>query len=87
MAVSSSVLASVVVIAAVLLAAVDAGEPTVVHVGGMAPWGIVLVVDRLSAIMLVISAIVLLVVLVYAVGQGVADRTARRRCRSSTRAT
>ena len=41
---------------------------------GRPPFGIVLVVDRLSAIMLLISAIVLLVVLVYAVGQGVADR-------------
>ena len=75
MAVSATVLASVTVIAAVLLVAVDAGEPTVVHVGGWAPpGGIVLVVERLSAIMLLISAIVLLVVLVYAVGQGVADR-------------
>ncbi len=75
MAVSTTVLASVVVIAALLLVAVDAGEPTVVAVGGWeAPFGIVLVVDRLSAIMLLISAIVLLVVLIYAVGQGVADR-------------
>ena len=75
MAVSITVLAGVAVIAAVLLVAVDAGEPTVVHIGGWdAPFGIVLVVDRLSAIMLLISAIVLLVVLVYAVGQGVADR-------------
>lgn len=75
MAVSTTVLAIVAVIAAVLLVAVDSGEPTVVHVGGWAPpFGIVLVVDRLSAIMLLISAIVLLVVLVYAVGQGIADR-------------
>ena len=76
MAVSVAVLASVAVIAMVLLAAVDAGnEATVVSVGGWrAPFGIVLVVDRLSAIMLIISAIVLLIVLVYAVGQGVADR-------------
>ena len=70
-----SVLAAVAVIAAVLLATVDASGPIAVTVGGWeAPFGIVLVVDRLSAIMLLISAIVLLVVLVYAVGQGVADR-------------
>ena len=75
MVVSTAVLATVAVIAAVLLAAVDSGEPAVVTVGGWeAPFGIVLVVDRLSAIMLLISAIVLLVVLLYAVGQGVADR-------------
>jgi multicomponent Na+:H+ antiporter subunit D len=75
MAVSTTVLAAVATIATVLLAAVDGGEPMAVNVGGWeAPFGIVLVVDRLSAIMLIISAIVLLVVLVYAVGQGVADR-------------
>ena len=75
MAVSAGVLGTVTVIAAVLLGAVDAGESTVVSIGAWpAPYGIVLVVDRLSAIMLLISAIVLLVVLVYAVGQGVADR-------------
>lgn len=75
MAVSATVLGTVALIAAVLLGAVDAGESTVVSIGAWpAPYGIVLVVDRLSAIMLLISAIVLLVVLVYAVGQGVADR-------------
>ena len=76
MAVSTSVLSAVVVISAVLLATVDAtGEGVVVRVGGWEPpFGIVLVVDRLSAIMLVVSAVVLLGVLVYAVGQGVADR-------------
>ncbi|WP_173923227.1 Na+/H+ antiporter subunit D [Agromyces sp. Marseille-P2726] len=75
MAVSASVLSAVAVIAIVLLAAVDGGEPMAVTVGGWeAPFGILLVVDRLSAIMLIISAIVLLGVLIYAVGQGVADR-------------
>ncbi|GAA1517121.1 multicomponent Na+:H+ antiporter subunit D [Agromyces terreus] len=73
--VSVVALAAVAVIAAVLLAIVDGGEPVAVTVGAWpAPYGIVLVVDRLSAIMLLVSAIVLLVVLVYAVGQGVADR-------------
>ena len=75
MAVSTTVLTAVAAIAIVLLVTVDGGEPLAVAVGGWeAPFGIVLVVDRLAAIMLIISAIVLLVVLVYAVGQGVADR-------------
>ncbi|WP_350348802.1 Na+/H+ antiporter subunit D [Agromyces sp. G08B096] len=76
MAVSASVLGAVAVIAAILLVNVDeTGHGAVVAVGGWeAPFGIVLVVDRLSAIMLVISAVVLLGVLVYAVGQGIADQ-------------
>src|SRR5215207_8272914 len=75
MAVSVGVLSAVVVIAAVLLVSVDTSGPAVVYIGGWdAPWGITLVVDRLSAIMLMISSIMLLVVLVYAVGQGIADR-------------
>src|SRR5262245_23514043 len=76
MVVSVAVLTAVGVVAGVLLATVDAtGEGVVVQVGGWeAPFGISLVVDRLSAIMLVVSAIVLLGVLVYAVGQGIADQ-------------
>ncbi|QAY74887.1 Na+/H+ antiporter subunit D [Agromyces protaetiae] len=76
MAVSASVLGAVLVIAVTLLMTVDAsGEGVVVAVGAwQPPWGIVLVVDRLSAIMLVVSAVVLLGVLVYAVGQGIADQ-------------
>ncbi|GAA1790130.1 Na+/H+ antiporter subunit D [Agromyces lapidis] len=75
MAVGIAVLAAVTVIAAVLLVAVDTTGPAVVYLGAWdAPWGITLVVDRLSAIMLVISAVMLLVVLVYSVGQGVADQ-------------
>ncbi|MFF2271817.1 Na+/H+ antiporter subunit D [Agromyces sp. NPDC058136] len=75
MAVGTAVLAAVAVIAAVLLVAVDTTGPAVVYLGGWdAPWGITLVVDRLSAIMLLISAIMLLVVLVYSVGQGIADQ-------------
>ncbi|GAA1758204.1 Na+/H+ antiporter subunit D [Agromyces humatus] len=74
-AVAVGVLAAVTVIAAVLLVMVDTTGPAVVYVGGWdAPWGITLVVDRLSAIMLLISAIMLVVVLVYSVGQGIADQ-------------
>jgi len=50
------------------------------HVGGwgptdagLGPLGITLVVDRLSALMLVVSATVLLAVVFYAIGQGIRD--------------
>ena len=67
-------LSAVLVISAVMLVAVDSTGPLLVEVGGwQAPFGIVLIVDRLSALMLVISAIVLLAVLVFSVGQGIAD--------------
>ena len=68
------VLAAVLAVSIVLLVAVDADGPLVVELGGwQAPFGIVLVVDRLSALMLVVSATVLLAVLVFSVGQGLAD--------------
>ncbi len=71
---STLTLALSVGIALALLFAVDAGKTIVVSVGGwMPPFGIVLYVDRLSAIMLVISSVVLLGVLLYSVGQGIAD--------------
>ncbi|WP_207454768.1 Na+/H+ antiporter subunit D [Desertivibrio insolitus] len=67
-------LAIVLVVSAALLVVVDADGTLVMHVGGwQAPFGIVLVVDRLSALMLVVSAAVLLAVLVFAVGQGLTD--------------
>ncbi|MDO9395680.1 MAG: proton-conducting transporter membrane subunit, partial [Herbiconiux sp.] len=74
--ISVSALTLVTAAAAVLLVHVDrTGSPVVVNVGGWAPpFGIVLVVDRLSAIMVVVSALMLLGVLVFAVGQGIADR-------------
>lgn len=67
-------LTAVTVISAVLLAAVDQSGTIVVELGGWSPpWGIVLVVDRLSAIMLLIAALMLLGVLVFAIGQGIVD--------------
>ncbi|MEX5301759.1 Na+/H+ antiporter subunit D [Kocuria sabuli] len=58
---------------AVLTSTWEAG-PQAVHLGGWAaPWGIVMVVDQLSSLMLVVSTVVSLAVLVYASGQGVAD--------------
>ena len=74
-AVSIVTLTVVLVIAAVLLVVVDAGGlPIVVSVGGWPiPFGIVLYVDRLSALLVVVSSIVLLAVLLFSVGQGAAD--------------
>ncbi len=45
---------------------------------GMGPLGITLVVDRLSALMLVVSSIVLLAVVFYAIGQGIRDGDGRQ---------
>jgi multicomponent Na+:H+ antiporter subunit D len=75
-AISVAALTAVTAAAAVLLTVVDTtGDPIVVKVGGWEPpFGIVLVVDRLSAIMVVVSALMLLGVLIFAVGQGLADR-------------
>jgi multicomponent Na+:H+ antiporter subunit D len=75
-AISVTALVAVTVTAAILLYIVDrTGVPAVVEVGAWPPpFGIVLVVDRLAAIMVVVSALMLLGVLVFAVGQGIADR-------------
>jgi multicomponent Na+:H+ antiporter subunit D len=63
-----------VAVAARLLHIADADGAAVVQLGGWAaPAGISLVADRLSALLLVVSASVLLAVLLYAIGQGVAD--------------
>lgn len=74
------VLCAVAAVSAALLYLTDRNGTLVLHVGGwgpteqkMGPLGISLVVDRLSALMLVVSAVVLLAVMVYAIGQGVRD--------------
>jgi multicomponent Na+:H+ antiporter subunit D len=67
-------LAIVVAISAVLLVVVDRDGAIAVQIGGWeAPFGILLVVDRLAALMLTISSVVLLAVFVFSVGQGSAD--------------
>ncbi|WP_046318098.1 Na+/H+ antiporter subunit D [Mycobacterium sp. UM_Kg1] len=75
-----AVLCAVAAVSGVLLYLTDRNGTLVLHVGGwgpteheLGPLGISLVVDRLSALMLVVSAIVLLAVMVYAIGQGVRD--------------
>ena len=74
-AVSIVTLVLVLIIAAVLLYVVDAtGQPLAVSVGGWpVPFGIVLYVDRLAALLVVVSSVVLLAVLLFSVGQGAAD--------------
>jgi len=73
-AVSVAVLGAVLAVAAALLVLTSRHGPLVVEVGGWAaPLGIVLVADRLAALMLVVSATVTLAVLVYSIGQGMAD--------------
>jgi multicomponent Na+:H+ antiporter subunit D len=73
-ALSLLVLTAVLAVSVVLLLQADSSGPTAVSVGGWpVPLGIVLVVDRLSALMLVVASTVALGVLVFAVGQGSAD--------------
>ena len=72
--VSLVVLTAVLVVSVVLLLQADSSGPTAISVGGWpVPLGIVLVVDRLSALMLVVASTVALGVLWFAVGQGSAD--------------
>lgn len=70
-AVSGIILGGNVAVAGALLWFVDTRHTLVVRVGGWAPTeGIVLYVDRLAAVMLLISAIVTFAVMLYSVGQG-----------------
>ncbi|SFK90407.1 Na+/H+ antiporter subunit D [Geodermatophilus ruber] len=68
------VLSAVLTVSVALLLLADHSGAEAVSLGGWpVPLGIVLVVDRLSALMLVVAATVGLGVLVFAVGQGSAD--------------
>ncbi|MGH7293259.1 MAG: proton-conducting transporter membrane subunit, partial [Myxococcota bacterium] len=78
-------LVAVVTVCATLVYLADRDGTIAVHVGGwgqtvpgMGPLGIVLVVDRLSSLMLLVSAIVLLAVVFYAIGQGIRDGDERQ---------
>jgi multicomponent Na+:H+ antiporter subunit D len=78
------VLAAVVVIAAVLLARTAADGTVAITVGGWPSGiGISLVTDRLSALMLLTSTVVTLVVMLFSVGEGSAsdDEDAEQRAR------
>jgi multicomponent Na+:H+ antiporter subunit D len=73
-AVTVITLVIVLLISLTLLFGVDALGTQVVAVGGWdLPYGIALVADRLSSLMLVVSSIVTLLVLINAVGQEMAD--------------
>ncbi|EHR51670.1 formate hydrogenlyase subunit 3/multisubunit Na+/H+ antiporter, MnhD subunit [Saccharomonospora marina XMU15] len=68
------VLTTSVVIAAVLLFGSDNGGPIILRLGGYAPpVGITLVADRIAALLLLVSMVVMLGVLVFAIGQRVTD--------------
>jgi multicomponent Na+:H+ antiporter subunit D len=72
--VTVTALSLVLAVAVVLMVATDRLGLLVTHVGAWrAPIGIALVVDRLSALMLLVSAVVILFVLLYSLAQGVAD--------------
>ncbi|MFI5937387.1 Na+/H+ antiporter subunit D [Actinoplanes sp. NPDC051494] len=72
--VSLSVLTSTLLVSIALLILSTTDGPLVVAVGGwLAPVGIALVADQLAALMLVVSSAVTLCVLVYSIGQGMAD--------------
>jgi multicomponent Na+:H+ antiporter subunit D len=72
--VSLSVLTGTLLVSIALLALATTDGPQVVAVGGwVAPLGIVLVADQLAALMLVVSSAVTVCVLVYSIGQGMAD--------------
>lgn len=67
-------LSLVAAVAASMMVIVDQVGVLVVEVGGWAaPFGIALVVDRVSALMLLVSAVVLLAVFLFSLGQGFAD--------------
>jgi multicomponent Na+:H+ antiporter subunit D len=71
--VSVTALATTTVASAALMVAADGG-PVVVDVGGWAaPVGIALVADRLSALMVTVSCVMLLCVLLYSLGQGIPE--------------
>lgn len=73
-AVTIATLSIVLVLALILLVAVDSGSPIAVSVGGWpVPFGILLYVDTLSALLVAVSCVVLLAVLLFSVGQGTAD--------------
>jgi multicomponent Na+:H+ antiporter subunit D len=81
--VALTTLAAVAAVAAVLLVTADRSGPVVTALGGWAPpVGIALVADRLSALLLLVSTLVALAVLVYAISQRIADYG--RRMASST---
>ena len=76
--VSTASLIAVVVVAALLVYQSDVDGPQALWIGAWPePLGIVLVADRVSSLMLLVSAVVTLFVLIYAIGQGMTADGAR----------
>ncbi|MEU5849496.1 Na+/H+ antiporter subunit D [Saccharopolyspora shandongensis] len=68
------VLGGIIADAAVLLYVADRYGPVVLQMGAWpAPFGITLVADRLSALLLVVSSVVTFAVLIYSIGQRITD--------------
>ncbi|GAA0526305.1 Na+/H+ antiporter subunit D [Saccharopolyspora subtropica] len=68
------VLGAIIADAAVLLHVADRDGPLVLQMGAWpAPFGITLVADRLSALLLVVSSVVTFAVLIYSIGQRITD--------------
>jgi len=68
------VLSVIAVVAAVLLVHADQTGPVVLRLGGYGPpFGITLVADRLSSLLLLVSALVTLAVLIFSIGQRITD--------------
>lgn len=84
-AITIAVLTALVAVCVALIYLADRQGTIVVNVGGwgttvpgLGPLGIVLVVDRLSALMMVVSSVVLVGVVLYAIGQGIRDGDERQ---------
>ncbi|WP_216206601.1 Na+/H+ antiporter subunit D [Amycolatopsis aidingensis] len=68
------VLTAIAAVATVLLVHADEQGPVVLQLGGHAPpFGITLIADRLSALLLLVSAVVTLAVLIFSIGQRIVD--------------
>ncbi|MEB3368103.1 Na+/H+ antiporter subunit D [Saccharopolyspora mangrovi] len=68
------VLGVIIADAAVLLYVSDQSGPVVLQMGAWpAPFGITLIADRLSALLLVVSSVVTFAVLIYSIGQRITD--------------
>ena len=73
-AITVGALVLTVILEVTMLSQVWNGGAHAIHLAGWpAPFGIVMVIDRFSALMLVVSSIITLCVLLYAVGQGAAE--------------
>lgn len=71
---SLTMLCALAVSVALLVTVHSSDQPLVIQVGGWAaPFGISLVVDRLSALMVVVTSVVLIAVMAFSIGQGAAD--------------